>query len=283
MTKDIPLVTICCTTFNHKAFIKECLDGFIMQKTTFPIEIIVHDDASKDGTTEIVKNYEKLHPHLFNNIYQKENQWSQGVKPSPTFVWPKARGKYIALCEGDDFWTDPLKLQKQVDFLENNKEYSLCFTNKKNYFQATKEYQDITIGMLDFSLIDFQYKNENKLCLSTCTCMFETKILKSIDYNKFLRYVKNLPALDTFLMSLVLTNGRGIVLEDVTAIYRVTGLGASSNFNSSSWSIIRIATLKFLLKERLLHDPKVKKQIRDRLFKIWLNYLKSTVNNIFKK
>ena len=87
-----------------------------MQKTTFPIEIIIHDDASTDGTAKIVKEYADKYPDLIVPILQTENQYSQGIKPSQNFVFPRARGKYIAFCEGDDYWTDPYKLQKQVDF-----------------------------------------------------------------------------------------------------------------------------------------------------------------------
>ncbi len=127
--EQIPLVSICCLTYNHASFISECLTGFVIQKTNFPFEILIHDDASTDGTAEIVREYEAKYPELIKPIYQTENQYSKGVKISPTYQYPRARGKYIALCEGDDFWTDPLKLQKQVDFLEDHPEYSMCFHN----------------------------------------------------------------------------------------------------------------------------------------------------------
>ncbi len=102
-----------------------------MQEVEFPIEIIIHDDASTDKTAEIIREYEKEFSNLIVAIYQTENQWSKGIRPSPKFVWPKARGKYIALCEGDDYWTDPYKLQKQVDFLEQNLDFSICFHKVK--------------------------------------------------------------------------------------------------------------------------------------------------------
>lgn len=126
--KDIePLVSICCITYNHENYIRDAIEGFLMQKTSFPIEIIIHDDASTDNTAQIIKEYEDKYPDLFCNIFQNENQWSKGGGSIyARFVYPQARGKYIALCEGDDFWTDPLKLQKQVDFLEQNLDYSAC-------------------------------------------------------------------------------------------------------------------------------------------------------------
>ena len=118
-------VSICCITYNHEKYIRDGLEGFLMQKTDFPFEIIIHDDASTDSTADIIRSYEKKYPELFTCIYQKENQWSKGIRPSPSYVWPKARGKYIALCEGDDYWDDPEKLSFQYDFLESNPDYVL--------------------------------------------------------------------------------------------------------------------------------------------------------------
>lgn len=112
-------VSISCITFNHAPFIRKCLDGFLMQKVNFPIEILIHDDASIDGTQEIITEYKNLHPDIIHPTLQTENQYSKGIRGmNARFNFPRARGKYIALCEGDDYWTDPLKLQKQIDYLE---------------------------------------------------------------------------------------------------------------------------------------------------------------------
>jgi len=127
--KTEPVVSISCITYNHENFIRDAIEGFLIQKTTFPVEILIHDDASTDKTASIVKEYAEKHSDLIIPIFQTENQYSQGNKPLANFVFPRARGKYIALCEGDDYWTDPLKLQKQVDFLEANPDFKLCFHN----------------------------------------------------------------------------------------------------------------------------------------------------------
>ena len=110
--KIIPLVSIACITYNHENYIRDAIEGFLMQKTTFPVEIIIHDDASADNTAQIVKEYTDKNSDLFIPIFQTENQYSQGNKPLANFVFPRAKGKYIAICEGDDYWTDPYKLQK---------------------------------------------------------------------------------------------------------------------------------------------------------------------------
>lgn len=122
--ETFPLVSISCNTYNHELYIREAIEGFLMQKTTFPIEVLIHDDASTDGTAEIIREYKKKYPNLIFPVYQTENQYSKGIKISLTYQYPRSRGKYIAFCEGDDYWTDPLKLQKQVDFLNANPEYS---------------------------------------------------------------------------------------------------------------------------------------------------------------
>jgi glycosyltransferase involved in cell wall biosynthesis len=121
-----PVVTVVCVTYNHAPYIRDALEGFVMQKTSFPFEVIVHDDASTDGTADIVREYERKYPGIIHGIYQKENQYSRGVAISKEFIYPQVRGKYVALCEGDDYWTDPLKLQKQVDALEAHPELDSC-------------------------------------------------------------------------------------------------------------------------------------------------------------
>lgn len=125
---EIPLVSISCITYNHEPYIAQALNGFLMQKTSFPFEVLIHDDASTDRTADIIREYEKKFPNLIKPIYQKENQYSKGfTSVSATWNFPRAQGKYIALCEGDDYWIDENKLQMQVDFLENNPEYGMCF------------------------------------------------------------------------------------------------------------------------------------------------------------
>lgn len=121
-----PLVSIICTAYNQEKYIRNCLDGFLMQKTDFPYEIIVHDDASTDQTAEIIREYERKHPECIRAIYQTTNQYSQGIRIVQTFIYPKTRGKFIAYCEGDDYWTDPLKLEKQVTALYAHPDCRLC-------------------------------------------------------------------------------------------------------------------------------------------------------------
>ena len=119
-------VTIICLAYNHARYIRDALDGFLMQETSFPFEVIVHDDASTDGTADIIREYQLKRPDIIKTVFQKENQYSKGKVISRDFLFPMIRGKYVALCEGDDYWTDPRKLQKQVEALEAHPEADIC-------------------------------------------------------------------------------------------------------------------------------------------------------------
>lgn len=125
MNSDI-MVSVYCFAYNHEQYIRTALDGFVNQKTNFKYEVIVHDDASTDGTADIIREYEQKYPHIIKPIYQTENQYSKRVGIFDTFIKDKLQGKYIAICEGDDYWTDENKLQMQVDILENNPQYTAC-------------------------------------------------------------------------------------------------------------------------------------------------------------
>ncbi len=120
------VVSIICLTYNHEKYIADALDSFIMQKACFKYEVLVHDDASTDNTREIIENYAERYPDVIKPYFQTENQYSKGNKRLILLNWERAKGKYIALCEGDDYWLDNEKLQKQVDYLENNPLCSLC-------------------------------------------------------------------------------------------------------------------------------------------------------------
>lgn len=122
------MVSICAVAFQHEKYIAQCLDHFLSQKVNFRYEILVHDDASTDGTADIIRDYAKRYPDIVKPLIQKENQYSKGITNlSGAFNFPRAQGKYIALSDCDDFWCDDYKLQKQVDYMEAHPDCVFCF------------------------------------------------------------------------------------------------------------------------------------------------------------
>ena len=168
-----PLVVINCITYNHERYLRDALEGFVMQKTDFPFVAIVHDDASTDGTATIVREYAEKYPDIILPIYESENQYSKR-DGSLGRVMRKARNatgaKYIAMCEGDDYWTDPLKLQKQVNALEAHPECSIALNrvqavdSEKNILRKTfppfDDFNDDEVVDLD-DLVESEFKKGN--------------------------------------------------------------------------------------------------------------------------
>lgn len=127
-----PMISICCLAYNHEKYIRQTLDSFLMQETEYSYEILIHDDASTDGTADIIREYQKKYPDIIKPVLQEKNLYSQGIKISKTILYPMARGKYAAICEGDDYWTDKNKLQTQVAYMEEHPE-CVCTYHPVNY------------------------------------------------------------------------------------------------------------------------------------------------------
>lgn len=230
---NTPLVSICCITYNHAPFIRQCLDGFLMQKGV-NYEILIHDDCSTDGTTEIVKEYASKYPDLIFPLYETENQYCKPGRESMDFYnYRRARGKYIAYCEGDDYWTDPLKLQKQVEFMEANPEYSLCYHGADVHVCVTNEWRKaVLLEEFDLSAQDFLMGDKFSYPL---TIMFR-KSYFSFEWSK--RYTRYL---DTMEIYHLLKEGKGRYLNFIGGVYNVHGGGISSSMSNKtrSWENVR--------------------------------------------
>ena len=146
------VVSVVCTTYNHEKYIVQALDSFLMQKTSFPFEIIVHDDCSTDSTIDILGEYERFFPHIVKIIREQENQYSKpnGSNIIKKIILENCTGEYRAICEGDDYWTDPLKLQKQYDALKNNPEISVCVCKTKILENRPNNGNDNSIPSMNF-------------------------------------------------------------------------------------------------------------------------------------
>lgn len=217
-------VSICCLTYNHELYIRDCLEGFIKQKTNFPFEILIHDDASTDKTQEIIREYEAIYPHIIKPLYQKENQYSKGKGISIKFQFPRAKGKYIAICEGDDYWTDPYKLQKQVDFLEKNDDYGLVYTEYDKLSQSNKR-----IEKNCFKNSSVIYPNTfedfliNSWFIPPATWVFRSLILDQF----YLKFKEEYVVGDLPLLLTISANYKVGYIDESMAVYRVLKSSAS--------------------------------------------------------
>ncbi|MBR0190711.1 MAG: glycosyltransferase [Thermoguttaceae bacterium] len=214
-------LSINCITYNHAKFIRQALDGFVMQKTNFPFEVLIHDDASTDGTADIIREYEAKYPEIIKPIYQTENQYSKGVSISRTFNWPRIQGEYVAMCEGDDNWTDPNKLQKQVDFLDSHPDYMGCFHPAKMVWEDMPGKSVITptpyqrFYRKEFTAKDILYRN----FIPTASVVYRwDQDIKQTLINDF---PSGIISGDTFFHLVMTKRGKIYMLDEVMSIYRI--------------------------------------------------------------
>lgn len=223
MEENKIMVTVCCLAYNHEKYIRKTLDGILMQKTTFPIEAIIHDDCSTDNTKQIIEEYHEKYPNIIKPIYEVENQYSKCKHISRKFIYPKARGKYIAICECDDWWTDPEKLQRQVEFLEKNTEYSAVYhaanieTNGKiiGNTQFFSEEKDISI--------DEMIRKGGGFCATLSLCFRKEYAL---DYPKF----REIADVGDYPMQILLAiRGKVRYFPQIMGVYNYNHDGSWSN------------------------------------------------------
>lgn len=238
-----PLVVIRCITYNHEPYIKDALEGFVMQKTDFPIVSIVHDDASTDNTAGIVREYAEKYPDIIFPIFETENQYSKrdGSLGEIMKTAQDATGaKYIAFCEGDDYWTDPLKLQKQVDFLESHPDYGMCYTKTKFYYQNVQKFDNKEWGGPHTQI-------ENLLLNNYCIPTASIVVRKDI-YNQYNEDVKEKKQwlMGDYPLSLYVCGASKIhFINECQCVYRVLGESAchfkniedSLKFESSAFDV----------------------------------------------
>ncbi len=226
-----PLLAISCLVYNQEPYIQECLNGIAMQKTNFPFVAVVHDDCSTDKSAQIIREYVNKYPTIFIPLYETKNQWSK-QDGSLTRIMTEAidatEAKYVAFCEGDDFWTDPLKLQKQVDFLETHLDYGLVFTHARSYIHEEKRFETELKGKPIESFEQLLLANT----ISTLTVVARRDLITQ--YYRDIQPTKQNWLMGDYPLWLYCVSKMKIhFIPDITATYRILANSAS---HSTDWN-----------------------------------------------
>lgn len=234
-------ISVLCITFNHKDYISKCLNSMLMQKTDFPFEILVHDDASTDGTSQIVRKYAEEFPDIIKPYIEVSNRYSQGK--SPIFpLFSKIKGKYVAYCEGDDSWTDINKLQQQADFLDSHSDYAACchqtikhnlYTGEESFFSSRNADSDITTE----SILDWDFKDRY---VHLNTVLFRKEVLNHLPHYLLGKY----PIGDMPFYVYLTTCGKVKFFDKVMSNYNYGTAGSwvdrGKNFNTYQFIMNRV-------------------------------------------
>ena len=227
-----PLVSVSLVAYNAEAYIKDAIEGCLMQKTDFPFEILIHDDASQDRTPKIVLDYANMYPDKIVPILQTENQFSKGFEINGKNVIPHAQGKYIAFLEADDYWIDPLKLQKQVDFMEKHPDVSMCFT-------ATKEVETSDTTRVQIT----RYRNHDSLCtpedviiMGGLLVNMASAVVKKTIYDNVPDWYHCTQIWDNSVPLLAMMHGKIQYFNEITAVYRSNVPGSETQNNVKNYA-----------------------------------------------
>lgn len=223
------IVHVICLSHNHKLYIQDALEGFVSQKTNFSYKVYVVDDCSNDGTVEIIKKYELLHPDKIKGIFHSNNYFSKGNLIHDQLFDLHKGVKYVAFCEGDDYWIDPLKLQKQVDFLETHSNFSMCFHNAIEHWEngCKEDHLFSNIKNREYTALEI-YKN---WIIPSASILYRAEILLRENARSILKN-RNFVFFDVVLFLYCATQGKLYGMSDVMSVYRRTETGLTLTYSS---------------------------------------------------
>lgn len=272
-----PLVAIDCLVYNHEPYLRDCLEGFVMQQTDFPFVAIVHDDASTDHSADIIREYAAKYPDIIHPIYETENQWRKAdgsLRKIMDTAIEATGAPYIALCEGDDYWTDPHKLQKQVDFLDTHPEYVLCCHRYKIFNQNDGTWEQDYVASFfteGTNAEGFAFTKKDNLhtwITKTMTLMYRRDVIMP-DTKQF-KYWR-----DVHFNYYMLKQRKGFCLPDVAAVYRRHSGGIFSPL-----SYIKKNRISYLVIHELFSMNKDDKDLQEVLFALHPSFFAGIRNRI---
>ena len=245
-------VSVLCAAYNQEKYIRQTLESFVMQKTNFLFEVIVNDDASTDKTPEIIKEFADKYPNIIKPVYQKENQYSKGISIPGKYLFPKAKGKYLAFCEGDDFWTDENKLQMQYDIMEKDPDCHLCLHKVRAVSENGEELKETYPRHLRKKVL-----NTRKFFkIVFCAYAFQTScyFLRREDYKNYIEDFKkiilmylNIRVGDVPILIYFGLLGKTYYINKIMSKYRKYSLGSWNSKTNSKPNGQKIKMFKYII------------------------------------
>ncbi|MFG0739811.1 glycosyltransferase [Proteus terrae] len=236
------IVSVICCTYNQEKYIEDTILGVLCQDTTYRYEFIIHDDCSTDSTSNIIKKYTDNYPNIIKHIIPPKNIYSQGLKPSINAL-SFSKGSYIALCEGDDFWIDNKKLEKQINILEKNKDINICFSSAHTLEQDGKINVIANYSKTSFITPLSEVIKQGGSYMPTASLVFRRNVAL-----EFKKYFEKAPVGDYYYQILGSINNGAFYLPDTTCVYRINALG--------SWSLSKLTINEEKLKKELIEHEK---------------------------
>lgn len=257
-----PLVSVLMITYNHEQYIRQALESVFTQQTEFEFEVVIGEDCSTDNTRSIIREFEAKYPDRLFPVYHTKNVGM--IRNSYEFCYPKLRGKYAAFLEGDDFWTDPQKLQKQVDFLEQNPSYSLCYhsfgvINERDIIVDLKYLENKNVAPPD-NRCDLEYYLRYKN-IKTLTVVFRMSSIVPAELHRVMFDSPAPTSGDIPLFFLLLSEGDGFFLNEIMGVYRLHSEGITNKKRKTNDPVL-ITTIKIFNR---LSNSKKKHFLKGRL------------------
>lgn len=265
---EVPLLSIVCTTYNHARYVEEALHGFLMQETDFPFEIILHDDVSTDGTQAIISAYAERYPRIIRTVLQTVNQYSQG-RTSAVVAFGYCRGRYIAFCEGDDYWTDPRKLQLQVDVMMVNPAVTLTFHDCLLRHEVRGDSTDERACLLEKTVFTLDDIVQRDWFIPSQSMVFRADALPLPEW------LHRVFGLDWAMHLLLAEQGEVHFLDRLMGVYRINGASISASRPPGFFQVKHIQTLSYFnVYTEFKHDRIIARRLdreRELLYLAYLN------------
>lgn len=271
-------VSIYCLCYNHVQYLAQTIESIVTQKTNFHFELVIHDDASTDGSNQIILNYQKKYPNIIKPIIQKENQYSKGINISKEILFPLFKGKYVAICEGDDYWTNENKLQRQFDFLEAHPDYSACVHNTRILLDGKDINLNVNSIQYDTTLDIYKMIKTGANQYQTSSVMYRKELMVKENRPHFVEMINGVG--DYPLSVYLAISGKVYYFKDIMSTYRMStkySWTATVKNNKSKFLVVKEQAIEMLKEANAYSKYKYDNEFKRAI--LWQKYEAALLNS----